>query len=444
MPPSPFQNIMLEEKSKSNDFQVTGKRRLFLNEVGSNMETRQYGAVLLTRSLSSDILTSLFLLIAISIIAFFFYFSTARKVQSQGFLVPNSGVIRISSAQQGVISGKYVKEGEYVKKGDLMFSLRNERENLQTISTESSIADLLQSRRTRLDLEIETAKIQFRHKQEALAVQKKRILDQISNQQAQIKLQERRALLAEQSYKRFKTLLAKNFISTAQLQEKEIDLLEQQHRILDLQRLSSSSQRDLADVIIEAENLLLDNKREVSTLERERAAAQLDIAENQARKDIAIRAPHDGMVTAIIGEIGQPVGANVRLASLIPLGSSMVAEIYATSRSVGFIKPGMTVRLRYHAYPYQKFGQHNATVEEIANTAVRLEELSIPTTGPTSNSSGEPLYRIRLKLDKQFMLAYGKEIPLRSGMLLDATIILEHRKLYEWVLEPAFSIYGKI
>ena len=35
-------------------------------------------------------------------------------------------------------------------------------------------------------------------------------------------------------------------------------------------------------------------------------------------------------------------------------------------------------------------------------------------------------------------------MPLRSGMLVDASVMLERRKLYEWVLEPLFSISGRL
>jgi membrane fusion protein len=35
-------------------------------------------------------------------------------------------------------------------------------------------------------------------------------------------------------------------------------------------------------------------------------------------------------------------------------------------------------------------------------------------------------------------------MPLKSGMLVDASVLLERRRLYEWVLEPLFSISGRL
>ena len=59
-------------------------------------------------------------------------------------------------------------------------------------------------------------------------------------------------------------------------------------------------------------------------------------------------------------------------------------------------------------------------------------------------AQSEPVYRVRLELDKQTVRTYGNVMPLRSGMLVDASVKLERRKLYEWVLEPIFSISGRL
>ena len=73
---------------------------------------------------------------------------------------------------------------------------------------------------------------------------------------------------------------------------------------------------------------------------------------------------------------------------------------------------------------------------------LRPEDLAVP--GAVSGTSGEPLYRIRLRLQRQSVQAYGETLPLKSGMLVDASVLLEQRRLYEWVLEPLFSISGRL
>lgn len=42
------------------------------------------------------------------------------------------------------------------------------------------------------------------------------------------------------------------------------------------------------------------------------------------------------------------------------------------------------------------------------------------------------------------MKAFGKAFDLKSGMLFEADIMLEQRTLIEWLLEPLYSIKGRI
>jgi membrane fusion protein len=38
------------------------------------------------------------------------------------------------------------------------------------------------------------------------------------------------------------------------------------------------------------------------------------------------------------------------------------------------------------------------------------------------------------------VLAYGKQEPVKAGMVLDADILMEKRRLIEWVFEPLYGI----
>lgn len=60
-----------------------------------------------------------------------------------------------------------------------------------------------------------------------------------------------------------------------------------------------------------------------------------------------------------------------------------------------------------------------------------------------SNDPNQSLYRVFVSLDHQDVLAYGNREPLRPGMQLEADIMGERRKLYEWLLEPLYSVTGK-
>ncbi len=57
---------------------------------------------------------------------------------------------------------------------------------------------------------------------------------------------------------------------------------------------------------------------------------------------------------------------------------------------------------------------------------------------------GEPVFSITVRLNQQSVKTYGTELPLQAGMRLDADILQETRRLYEWMLEPLYSISGRM
>jgi membrane fusion protein len=96
--------------------------------------------------------------------------------------------------------------------------------------------------------------------------------------------------------------------------------------------------------------------------------------------------------------------------------------------------------LRYQAFAYQKFGQSHGVVSEVSRTALRPADLEV--AGLVADA--EPLYRVRVRLDRQTVMAYGAAQPLRAGDLLDASVVIDRRRLWEWVLEPLYTVTGRL
>jgi membrane fusion protein len=334
-----------------------------------------------------------------------------------------------------------VREGLHVKAGEVLFVLSSERSSPITDASQQAITHLLQNRRDSLGIEVKQSQQQAKQRMAATRDKVSELSAESGQLEQQLSLQKERLALAEQSYQRHAELQAKNFLSPAQLQDKQSEVLEQRRRLADIARQQTSVKRSWQ----EAQAQLLDQEilasRDQQALARNAAALGQEIVESEARREILVRAPTAGRVTAIAAANGQAVTAGSTLATLLPAGSLLEAEVYAPSRAIGFIRPGMRVQLRYQAFAYQKFGQQAGTVREVAEAALTPQELGL--TG-VANQATEPLYRIRLSLDKQTIQAYGKATPLKSGMLLDTSIELERRRLYEWVMEPLFSISGRL
>ena len=413
---------------------------LFRIEALSHVGSSAHGVVLLARPLSYSILTLLFISIAATIISFFALSSYTRKVDVQGVLIPSHGLIKVIPAQTGLISESRVKEGQLVQAGDVLFVLSSDRQTAGQGNANQTISALLAARRDSLQREQTQLRLQdsqrleaARHRAEDMTAEIRRIDDQAA-------LQQRRIEIAKMTLKRYSDLAASNFVSPVQVQDKQAELLDQEQRLGELQRASAASARDLSTAQAEMRDLQVQIVRDQQASERSVSATEQDLTENEARRQILVQAPSAGTVTAITAEPGQTVTANQSLASILPAGYELEAELYAPSRAIGFLKSGMEVQLRYQAYSYQKFGQATGHVRDISRTALRPDELSLP----GASAANEPVYRVRVALDRQTVPTYGVDQPLRSGATLDGSIVLETRHLYEWVLEPLYTITGHL
>lgn len=123
---------------------------------------------------------------------------------------------------------------------------------------------------------------------------------------------------------------------------------------------------------------------------------------------------------------------------------ALVAHLYGPGHAVRFVQAGQPVRLRLAAYPYPTFGMARGAIESVSPEPMNGRDSS---AGSGSVSSGltrgsEPVYVITVALEKQSIAAYGSTRPLQPGMTLEADVVQERRRIWEWLLEPALSASG--
>lgn len=425
---------------------------LFRTEALGHSQRHVTGAVLLARPLAHTVLTLLFSVAAAALIAFFASFSYTSKARVPGVLLPTKGLIRVMPMQAGLVTERRVREGQFVKAGEVLFVLVSERSNALRGNAEKGISALLQQRheslvadRQELALQLNQRTGAARRKSDALQAERARVDQQIG-------LQRRRVGLADAALKRIEDLAARQFVSAVQAQDKQAELLDQEQKLAELERGRASVDRELAALRDEIEALQIQARRDRETGERGIADAERELTEFDARRQLLVTSPDDGTVSAITVDVGQSVAVGQHVAVVLPAGSELEAELYAPSRAAGFLSIGAPVTLRYQAYAYQKFGQIQGRVTEVSSIAMRPEDMALPGAAlasigaaPTGMSAAiEPLYRVRVAIPRQTVKAFGQEIALRSGAALDASILLQTRRLYELVLEPLYTVQGQL
>jgi membrane fusion protein len=131
------------------------------------------------------------------------------------------------------------------------------------------------------------------------------------------------------------------------------------------------------------------------------------------------------------------------LASLIPAGAQLQAHLFAPSGAVGFVRPHQEVRLRFEAFPYQKFGHQTGHVLQVSRTPLAAPELAgLPLAGP--EGSAEPMFRITVAMAQAELQAFGAAQPLVAGMRMEADVLLERRRLIEWLFAPVLGLTHRL
>ena len=115
---------------------------------------------------------------------------------------------------------------------------------------------------------------------------------------------------------------------------------------------------ELARADQELATKLADLHRQINEIDRA-------LADTEARRVSHVMASGGGQVTGIVARPGAMVRAGEPLLTIAPKTGELVAHLFAPSEAIGFVREGARVRVRYRAYPYQKFGQYPGTVAAI-------------------------------------------------------------------------------
>jgi membrane fusion protein len=417
---------------------------LFRPEVLAERQTQWLGTVLLAPKISHRLFTFYALLVTASIAALLFVGEYTRTAKVSGWLVPEQGMVRVFAALTGVATDVYVKEGSAVKRGERLLTLSTELQSTNLGNTQAQIARGLTSRRESLKEELRQQKLLLAQQTRAFSTRLAALRSEEEQISEEIALQDSRLRLVEKSESRQNELREKGFISDQQFQIAAEAKLEQAAKLRALQRNFATMRRERATVEADMHDLPLKFQAQTASIERNISTMGQELAEAEAKRETVVTAPQGGTVTAIQAETGGRASTSAPLLSILPTDAKLEAHLYTPSRSVGFVRPGQKVLIRYQAYPYQKFGHYEGTVSNISRTAMSPNELPSQLAGLTSlYGTNEPVYRISVSLLNQAVTAYGEQVALQPGMQLDADVVIERRKLIEWVFDPLFTITKK-
>ena len=412
---------------------------LFRAQVRAHAESAWLGRIVLIRPLSFTFLTVCALAMGAALAAFLLAGEYTRKARVAGVLAPEQGVVRIVAQQAGVVASVRVVEGDQVDREATMLTLGDGRESAEREDIGAAVAARLAERQAAIARQREATEAALRTELAAIEGRAAGLARELEQIDTEIATQAERNEISERGVERAHLLEDIGFLSRAALDRERDGAMEQRSRLESLRRARIGIARDLDAVHFDEQAARERSRSQLATLDMQRASIDQERLEHELQHRPAIVASAAGTVATVLVEPGQTVLPGTTLATIIPRHSRLEAYLYAPSRSIGFVRPGQDVLLRYVAYPHQKFGTYRAHVLAVSRNPLPAADLGfVPPDG-----SREPLYRIKAELDSQSVLAYGHALPLQAGMQVEADILLDRRKLVEWIFEPVLSLAGR-
>lgn len=414
---------------------------LFRKEVLEARRTGWLGSISLTQPLRLWVLTTFASTAALAIVLFLVFGTYTRRSRVVGQLVPVQGMATILAPATGIVSRVDIPEGGHARAGETIAVVTMPRATVADGDTLAALEARLQRRTKGLHTTRSAQQEQLDAQASGLSGQRadarrelKQIQTEIATRQAQIRI-------ARETLDRLRGLEEDRYVSLLQIKQQETTVLALTGEMQALQRQLITARRLITQLDQAIRELPGQRLGSEATFQRDLALLEQEGLETQARAELAVTAPVAGVVAAQLFKPGQAVQANQPLMNVLPGDGRLEAELWVPSRAIGFIEPGDVVLLRYQAYPYQKFGHQTGKVARISRSALSSGELWA-LNGNTQQ--GEPFYRVTVALARQAITAYGKPEPLKPGMLLEADILGEKRRLIEWVFEPLYSLRGKV
>ena len=361
-----------------------------------------------------------------------------RKETVSGTLVSSSGVVHVYAPRSGKVSALSITDGAKVSSGKNLLTLQEVTHFMNGGSLNQQQKSLLNLQLLALSKQIKNETLlseEVQLRQQASIKERKSSLWQLGNH---LKLGQALTQLKQKQYQQAISLTEQGHLTKSAQDDSYQQLLQQQQNQESIKQNLMAQQRELKQIEHDLLKQPLLLKKTLSQLEKQQAELNNRLALLNAQNAEQLQASIDGHITNLQVHDGEQVTQGQLLMTLLPINTQLEAELYLPSRAAGFISAEQQVRLRYSAFPYQRYGVFNGKVIEVGKVVLTPTELkgSLPLA--------EAVYRVIVQIEKQSILAFGTNNRLQPGMQLEADIVLDTMTLLDWVLMPIYAIKGRL
>lgn len=338
-----------------------------------------------------------------------------QVTRAQGQVIAVERTQIIQSPDGGVLTEMHVKEGDFVKAGQLLATLQKERAQAAVSDTRAKVA-ALRITLVRLQAEIFEKPLKFEpsllsytdyiHNQTELYNKRQRAFKDEVN--ALVKI----LALADDELRINRQLEATGDVSRAEL--------------LRLERSSA----DIAAQLTGKRNKYFQDAQAEMTKTQEDLSTQIEQLNDRTSllEHTELLAPVDGVVNNIkVNTLGGVVRQGDTVMELLPGGNNLIVETKIMPTDIGFVKIGQTASVKLDAYDYSIYGGMQGKVFYISPDVLTEESKQGPVT----------YYRVRVKITgTEFKGDKASQIQVRPGLSANVEIKAMDRTVLSYLTKP--------
>lgn len=414
---------------------------LFRPQAVKNRKQRMHGDILLLPHIPHTLLLACLMVWTSLALIWLSMSHYARKETVSGWLEPPAGVVRLYPDNSGVIKKILITEGALVNQDQALMIIETEAQLSTGQQLSSQLLLEYESQRNLLEEDIKRTGTIYDGRNSDLIKKIKAAQQEFNMLSEQLQTTNHRYQLVLAQSNRVQKLQHEGYVSNSAIDEAIQNELSIKNEYQSLLR-NQISQKNLIEQYQNQKSQLPDEAAtDISQLQARLSDIKMKMTQLNGQSSRVLKASKAGVINNLQAREGQQIylGSTIPLLTLIPQDEHLIANLLVPVRSAGFLELDQPINIRYDAFPYQKFGLYKGKILQISKTVLLPNELL---NAPVPIQ--EPVYRITAQLAQPVVQAYGERFPLKPGMTLSADIHLSERSLLQWLLEPLYSLNGRI
>lgn len=164
--------------------------------------------------------------------------------------------------------------------------------------------------------------------------------------------------------------------------------------------------------------LIRDNKNNISTQEANEKIQAVSVGEQ------VLVSPVDGVVKTLdVNTVGGVLTASQSVATIVPDGTQMLAEVEILNQDIGYVQAGQETAIKLDTYNFQDYGKLDGVIVSVSPDAIWNEQKGW-------------VYKAKVSVDSEKFQQANSDIEVAVGMEGTAEVKVKERRIVEFFLEP--------